>query len=63
NLLNTRGTTYRQLDEADKTDLTEDKALNLMLAQPAMIKRPLLVHDNQYFLGFKPEQYQQIFGL
>lgn len=63
NLLNTRGTTYRQLDEADKNDLTEEKARKLMLAQPAMIKRPLLIHNNQYFLGFKTEQYQQIFGL
>ena len=63
NLLNTKGTTYRQLDDADKADLTEDKALKLMLAQPAMIKRPLLVHNNQYILGFKAEQYQQFFGL
>src|SRR5690606_1496900 len=63
NLLNTKGTTYRQLDDADKADLTEDKALKLMLEQPAMIKRPLLVHNNQYILGFKAEQYQQFFGL
>lgn len=62
NLLNTRGTTYRQLAETDKTELTEAKALALMLAQPAMIKRPLLVHNGQHFLGFKPADYQRIFG-
>ena len=62
NLLNTRGTTYRQLPEADKTELTEASALQLMLAQPAMIKRPLLVHNGQHFLGFKPADYQRIFG-
>ncbi|MEO3866741.1 ArsC family reductase [Rheinheimera fenheensis] len=63
NLLNTRGTTYRQLSEVDKADMDEQKALALMLTQPAMIKRPLLVHNNQYFLGFKPADYQHLFGL
>lgn len=63
NLLNTRGTTYRQLNEADKADLTEEKALILMLAQPAMIKRPLLEHEGHYHLAFTPDQYQHIFGL
>ncbi|OEY69846.1 ArsC family reductase [Rheinheimera salexigens] len=62
NLLNTRGTTYRQLAAEDKENLDEAKALALMLAQPAMIKRPLLVHNGQYYLGFKAEQYQQIFN-
>jgi arsenate reductase (glutaredoxin) len=61
NLLNTRGTTYRQLPAVDKDNLDETKALALMLAQPAMIKRPLLEHDGQYHLGFKAEQYQKIF--
>lgn len=63
NLLNTKGTTYRQLPDTDKTDLTEKKALALMLAQPAMIKRPLLVHNSTYTLGFVAAEYQQIFGL
>lgn len=63
NLLNTRGTTYRQLSETDKADINEHKALTLMLAQPAMIKRPLLVHNNQYILGFKPADYQRLFGI
>lgn len=61
-LLNTRGTTYRQLPENEKTDLTEQKALALMLAQPAMIKRPLLLHNGKHHLGFKPTEYQEIFG-
>ena len=63
NLLNTRGTTYRQLAESDKADLTEQKALALMLAQPAMIKRPLLEHNGEYTLGFSGNTYQQVFGL
>jgi len=62
NLLNTRGTTYRQLSDADKNDMNEQKALMLMLAQPAMIKRPLLQHDDRYHLGFVAADYQRIFG-
>jgi arsenate reductase (glutaredoxin) len=63
NLLNTRGTTYRQLSDADKGDMNEHKALKLMLAQPAMIKRPLLCHNGNYHVGFTPMDYQRIFGL
>lgn len=62
NLLNTRGTTFRQLPEEEKADLNETKALTLMLKQPSMIKRPLLQHQQQYYLGFNADQYQQLFG-
>ena len=62
NLLNKRGTTFRQLDEAQKAALDKDKALALLIDQPAMIKRPVLIHDGHYYLGFKPAQYQKIFS-
>lgn len=57
-LLNTRGTTWRALSKADKTDLNEQKALSLMLAQPALIKRPVLVNAEHYLLGFTEHSYQ-----
>jgi Spx/MgsR family transcriptional regulator len=57
-LLNTRGTTWRALSKADKTDLNEQKALSLMLAQPALIKRPVLVNAEHYLLGFTEQSYQ-----
>ncbi len=41
-VLNRAGTTFRKLDEAQKADLDEAKAIELMLAQPSMIKRPVL---------------------
>ena len=41
-LLNRAGTTFRKLPDADKEGLNEKKALALMLAQPSMIKRPVL---------------------
>jgi arsenate reductase len=61
-LLNKAGTTFKKLPDADKTDLTEKRAIALMLAQPSMIKRPVLAVDSKLTVGFKPEIYQKLFG-
>lgn len=58
-LLNRAGTTFRKLPDADKQDLTERKAIALMLAQPSMIKRPVLDLGKQRLAGFKPELYER----
>ncbi|OBU42383.1 ArsC family reductase [Photobacterium phosphoreum] len=60
-MVNKRGTTFRQLTTEQKADLNRETALQLMLEQPAMIKRPLLQHNDHYSLGFKPDQYHAIF--
>lgn len=61
-LLNTRGTTWRRLDESVRNRIDNAQtATALMLQQPAIIKRPLLVVGGEMFLGFKAEQYTQIF--
>ena len=56
-LLNRAGTTFRKLPEKDKESLTEKKALALMLAQPSMIKRPVLEAGGKILVGFRPEDY------
>ena len=56
-LLNRAGTTFRKLPEDKKQGLTEAKAIALMLAQPSMIKRPVLVRGGEILVGFKPDQY------
>jgi arsenate reductase len=61
-LLNRAGTTFRKLPEADRAGLDRDKAVALMLAQPSMIKRPLLDLGDRRVLGFKPATYEEIFG-
>ena len=61
-LLNRSGTTFRKLPEADRVDLTERKAVALMLAQPSMIKRPVLERGSKLIVGFKPEHYQTALG-
>lgn len=54
-LLNRSGTTFRKLPDADKTGLDADKAVALMLAQPSMIKRPVIEHGGGLLVGFKPD--------
>ena len=61
-LLNRAGTTFRKLPDAEKTGLDEAKAIALMLAQPSMIKRPVLDVDGKLIVGFKPETYAAQFG-
>ena len=56
-VLNRAGTTFRKLPDADKADLTEDKAVALMLAQPSMIKRPIAEGDGVLLAGFKPDAW------
>jgi arsenate reductase len=60
-VLNRSGTTFRKLPEADRTDLDAAKAIALMVAQPSMIKRPLLDLGDRRVLGFKPELYEGLF--
>ena len=58
-VLNRAGTTFRKLDDAQKADLDQAKAIDLMLAQPSMIKRPVLDLGNRTLVGFKPDLYAQ----
>ena len=59
-LLNRAGTTFRKLSNKDKEALTEKKALALMLAQPSMIKRPVLdLGGGKILVGFSPEEYDE----
>jgi len=62
-VLNRAGTTFRKLDEADRSDLNQQEAIALMLAQPSMIKRPVLDVDGTLTVGFKPEIYAGVFGI
>jgi arsenate reductase len=56
-LLNRAGTTFRKLPDADREGLDEDKAVALMLAQPSMIRRPLLDLGDRRLIGFNAEAW------
>jgi arsenate reductase (glutaredoxin) len=59
-LLNRAGTTFRKLPDNAKTGIDADKAIELMLEQPSMIKRPVLeLGGGRMLVGFNPEAYDE----
>ena len=60
-LLNKRGTTWRKLPDSKKENVDAKKAIAIMLAEPAIIKRPVLDLGKQRHVGFSEEQYTKLF--
>ena len=56
-VLNRAGTTFRKLPDGDKADIDAQKAARLMLANPSMIKRPIVEHPGGLLVGFRPEEW------
>lgn len=54
-LLNKAGTTFKKLPDADKSDIDEAKAIALMIANPSVIKRPVVTGAGALLVGFKPD--------
>ncbi len=61
-LLNRAGTTFRKLPDADKAAIDAAKAVALMIAQPSIVKRPVLMVSSALIVGFKPEAYAAAFA-
>ena len=62
-LLNRRGTTWRRLDEARRATVTDQRsAIELMLAEPTLVKRPVLQYDQRILVGFSEPLYSALFG-
>lgn len=61
-LLNKSSATFRALSDADKAGLDADKAKALMLANPTLIKRPVLVLGERLLVGFKQDVYARELG-
>ncbi|TYL47229.1 ArsC family reductase [Marinomonas sp. IMCC 4694] len=56
-VINKRGTTWRKLDDSIKKAMSNDQAINIMIAQPSIIKRPILSKNGTTILGFTPVDY------
>ena len=56
-LLNTRSTTWRTLVDDQKSDVDQERAVELMLAHPTLIKRPVAESDEMTTVGFSAERY------
>ena len=62
-MLNRASTTFRALPEDQRAGLTREKAIAAMLAQPSMIKRPVLEKDDKLSIGFKADDYASLFAV
>jgi arsenate reductase len=60
NMLNRRSTSWRQLDDQQKDNLSLDRAIALMLETPTLIKRPVLDTGEQILIGFNQDDYQKL---
>ena len=58
-LLNRKSLTWRRLPEADRTDITKDRAFALMLDQPTLVKRPVLEHESFFAVGFSEQRFAE----
>lgn len=61
-LLNTRGTTFRKLPDAERTAIDRHRALTLMKAHPSLIKRPIVEYNGGLLVGFDPGNWTQALG-
>ncbi len=57
-IINTRGTTWRKLDENTKLAVNDETAFQLAHANPSIIKRPILTCGQESIIGFDPHQYE-----
>lgn len=62
-VFNRRSTSFRALSDAEKTNIDEAKAIQLMLTHPTLIKRPVLVVAEQVLVGFNEAEYKKVFSL
>ena len=60
-MLNKRSTTFRNLPDEIKNNLTEDVMFNAVIEQPTLLKRPLLKINDNLHVGFKSDIYQELF--
>ncbi|QLB15567.1 arsenate reductase [Mannheimia granulomatis] len=62
NLVNKRSTTWRNLDDETKNNLNRETALKVLIEQPTLIKRPIVIKDDIALIGFAEKEYQSAFN-
>jgi len=58
-LINRRGTSWRKLSESERSDLTETRAIGLMIANPSLIKRPVITVNDTVMVGFDETEFAE----
>ena len=63
-LFNTSGLIYRDLNLKEKlNDMSMDEKLNLLSSNGMLIKRPLLVSNDNILIGFKKKEWDNYFNI
>lgn len=62
-LINRRSTTFKQLSQGAKKALEDGDPVSVLLTQPTLVKRPVLEWNNAVSIGFKAEDYAQLFSI
>lgn len=62
-VVNKRGTTWRKLEESVKSATDASNAADLLVEQPAMIKRPVLIKGKESLIGFSADDYKSVLHL
>ena len=61
-LVNRRSTTWKSLDPADRDGLNRDSAIDLLIQNPTLLKRPVLDTGDDLLVGFDPQRYADVVG-
>lgn len=62
-VINKKGTTWRKLSEEEKNSISDPKkAIELILKNPSVVKRPLVQMGKKHVAGFIPEQWDIFFS-
>ncbi len=61
-LVNKRSTTWKQLSDEVKNNLSKTNVTQVLLDNPTLIKRPVLEYEQAVFIGFKAADYDSIFA-
>lgn len=61
-LINQRSTTWKQLSLEDKDRAMQPQGLAIVLANPTLIKRPLIEVNDDIHVGFSEDKYSSIFA-
>ncbi len=59
-IVNKRSTTWRNLSDKDKAISTNQQASKILLANPTLIKRPVVQSKNKLFVGYKEDEFKQL---
>jgi len=60
-LINRRSATWRKLPQQIRNEISPNSAIQLMLENPTLIKRPVLDLGTSRHIGFSEAQYQELF--